>query len=308
MLDKVIIKIKYDNNNVIDVIKDIKKKHIPSPKYVYNINNNIFKIELYNIKHKQQYVKHFKVLEDKLYKYKIILNNFNLKNYEIEEAIKLHTHINVTAIKVFHQEIDTGVVLINSPRKIKKGKRLIKIKNKTYRIICREDKADSTTLWRVVPANSDKKQWLTADEHYKIKRKEAAHQLDSHDAKHMSDNDKGKGKEKAGSTTANKMKMKADKDSLKKEKEKVADTAAKNENKVIIDSRAKNENKATIDSDSSESSSSDQDTEDTDSSDQLPLRPKRIPNISQKNSKDVHRLLQEKSFKKTKAVAASNTT
>jgi len=72
----------------------------------------------------------------KLYYYKIKINNNIYKTYQIEQLIKEQTKLKNTVSRYCYQGVDTGIFFITTTQKIKRSKRIIKIKNKTFRIEC----------------------------------------------------------------------------------------------------------------------------------------------------------------------------
>jgi len=158
MDNKLIIKIKYFNNNVIELIEKIKEYKLTYPRYVYNVADKIFKVELKNEKDKKYYNSKFKIEEvNKSYNYKIILNDNTIKNHEVEKEIKSQIGVDVEVSKYLYNGIDTGILYINAKKKIKRNKRSIKIKKNKYRITCRSENENNTAItWRKVISNPNK--------------------------------------------------------------------------------------------------------------------------------------------------------
>jgi len=266
MLDNTIIKIKYSNNKPNEVINFILENKLPPPKYVFNLAQNIFKIKLQDITDLENYKKHFNIIDDKIYKYKIILNNDTVKNQEIEDAIIKSTGIKAEASKVYYKGIDTGVVHINSARKLEKNVRLIKVKSKNYKITCRDASADGINVLKVKGPQSIS-------------------------------NDKTQNKKDI--QIEDKKKEDIFTQSKEKEKQKVEAQINKDEKgkqKVITPVFDKTENKASIESESSNSTNSNTEDE-LDMEKPSPKKERRTPNLSLKNNKAVYRLLQEKSYR-----------
>jgi len=133
------ILLKYECNNSITLINKLKQLKINFPSFCYNIGTNIFKLEVKKTEDKEEYRKNF-VIEDfyklKLYYYKIKINNNIYKTYQIEQLIKEQTKLKNTVSRYCYQGVDTGIFFITTTQKIKRSKRIIKIKNKTFRIEC----------------------------------------------------------------------------------------------------------------------------------------------------------------------------
>jgi len=148
-----IIKIKFHNNNAIELIKQIKLFKLNNPNYVYNIDNNLFKVELKKIEDKDHYRKKFRI-EDfyKSYVYKIKINNNTIRNHELEQVIKKHTGVTVEVSKLQFNGVDTGIVNINARKKIERNKRTITINKIKFRIECRNGTEEKVTrIWKKVP-------------------------------------------------------------------------------------------------------------------------------------------------------------